>query len=73
MKKFLLRKFRAIICYWMAVTDKWVVPETLLDGLYEDTMTLAEAREFLDKQAEFWGADDPEIKNRTHFLNLMRE
>ena len=57
----------------MAVTDEWVVPETILNGIYDDTITLEEATKLLDKQIAFWGVEDPEIESTLHFLNLMKE
>jgi hypothetical protein len=68
----MLRLFRRLVCFLKDKTDTWAVPEALLDGLYDETMTYEQAKELLDKQAKIWGDKDPEIYRCTHFLELVR-
>lgn len=68
----MLRLFRRLVCFLKDKTDTWVVPESLLDGLYDETMTYEQAKKLLDEQTKIWGDKDPEIDRCTHFLNLVR-
>lgn len=72
MLQFLLKKLRCLVCYWMFVTDKWVVPEYILDSLYDETVPYEQTKQLLDKQAEVWGVEDPQIEQHLHFLELFK-